>query len=94
VNVMREHADLPTINNHWHNLYLDEKAFLDGLPGNIRHIETVAFSSLYYLISRVFNAKLTPEGEAPSYTAAINKIAAQLPSVGDFGPHKLFILEK
>ena len=94
LNAMRAHVDLPAIENHWHNLYLDEAAFLAGMKEKAVHVETVKFSSLYYLISRVFNALLTPPGESPDYLAEVNRIAARLPSVGDFGPHQLFIFEK
>ena len=91
---MRVKVGLEPISYHWHNLYLDEKAFLEQIPSNLELVRIEKFSSLYYLISRVFNAKLTPDGERPSYLAEINKIAAQLPSVGDFGPHKLFLFKK
>ena len=94
INAVRKCVDLPAIDNHWHNLYIDEPAFLARVPRSLRHVDTVAFSSLYYLISRVFNAKLTPPGQSPDYLAEINKIAMQLPSVGNFGPHKLFVFEK
>ncbi len=94
LNSMRVKVGLEPISYHWHNLYLDEKAFLEQIPSNLELVRIEKFSSLYYLISRVFNAKLTPDGERPSYLAEINKIAAQLPSVGDFGPHKLFLFKK
>ena len=53
-----------------------------------------SFASLYFVISRVFNAKMTPPGQAPDYLAEVNRIAAALPSFGDHAPLKLFLIEK
>jgi ubiquinone/menaquinone biosynthesis C-methylase UbiE len=55
---------------------------------------TVRFSSTYYLASRIFNAIATPRGESPDYRSAINQAGRLLPSFGDFGPHKMFVLRK
>lgn len=94
LNGLRERVGLDPIPYHWHNLYLDESEFRRRIPASLRLIAIDNFSSLYYVISRVFNAKLTPKGQAPDYFAEINKIARQLPSMGDYGPHKVFVLEK
>jgi SAM-dependent methyltransferase len=94
LNALREEAGLEPIAYHWHNLYLDQDTFLAGVPDSLRRVEIDNFASLYFVISRVFNAKLTPPGESPDYMAEINKIAAQLPSFGDHGPLKLFVFEK
>ena len=94
LNSLREMIGLAPIAYHWHNLYLDEPEFLARVPRSLRHVETDNFASLYFVISRVFNAKLTPEGQNPDYLAPINKIAAALPSFGDCAPLKLFQFEK
>lgn len=94
LNSLRELVGLPSVPYHWHNLYLDEPKFLKRIPPSLKHIGTDNFSSLYFVISRVFNAKLTPEGEEPDYLAEINRIASELPSFGDYGPLKLFLFEK
>lgn len=94
LNGLRVRVGLEPIPYHWHNLYLDEPQFQRRIPAPLRLVAIDNFSSLYYVISRVFNARLTPEGQAPDYLAEINKIASQLPSMGDCGPHKLFVLEK
>lgn len=94
INSFRQQVGLTTIPYHWHNLYLDEAAFLARVPRYLRHIATDNFASLYFVISRVFNAKLTPVGQAPDYLAEINKIAAALPSFGDCAPLKLFLFER
>lgn len=94
LNSLRAMVGLAPVPYHWHNLYLDEDEFLRRIPATLKHLETRNFASLYFLISRVFNAKLTPEGQDPDYLAEINKIAVQIPSCGDFGPLKLFLFEK
>lgn len=94
LNALRETVGLSPIPYHWHNLYLDQDAFLAGLPKHLKLVEIDSFASLYFVISRVFNAKMTPPGQAPDYLAEINKIAGQLPSLGDHAPLKLFVLEK
>ncbi len=94
MNEARARVGLTEIPNHWHNRYIDERKFIDALKADLQHIETDRFSSLYYLISRVFNAKMTPEGESPDYLAEINRIACDLPSVGDFGPHQAWVFRK
>jgi len=93
-NEYRELAGLDTIPYHWHNLYLDESTFLEHIPEELEHVETESFSSLYYLISRVFNAKLTPEGQSPDYFSPMNILSTKLPPIGDFGPQKLYIFKK
>lgn len=94
INAFRQLLGLPVIPYHWHNLYLDEPAFLDGIPASLELVEIDNFASLYFLISRVFNAKLTLPGEDPDYFSEINKIAVQLPSFGDCAPLKLFQFRK
>lgn len=94
LNDLREMVGLHRIPYHWHNLYLDQPGFLAHIPRGIRHVATDNFASLYFVISRVFNAKLTPEGQEPNYLSEINKIAAKLPSFGDCGPLKLFLFER
>lgn len=94
INAMRQMVGLEPIAYHWHNLYIDETAFLERIPEGLRYIEMDNFASLYFVISRVFNAKLTASGQVPDYLAEINKIAAMLPSFGDCAPLKLFLLEK
>ena len=94
INKMRAIIGLDAIPYHWHNHYIDEPAFLARSPKYLRHIRTDNFASLYFVISRVFNAKLTPAGEKPDYLSEINKIAAKLPSFGDCAPLKLFLFEK
>lgn len=94
LNAMREAVGLTPIPYHWHNLYLDQDAFLAGLPRHLKLVTIDSFASLYFVISRVFNAKMTPPGQAPDYLAEVNRIAGALPSFGDHAPLKLFLIEK
>ncbi|MFC1630136.1 class I SAM-dependent methyltransferase [Patescibacteria group bacterium] len=94
LNSMRKLVELKEIPMRWHNQYLDEKSLLKFLKKHFRVLEINNFESLYFIASRVLNAKLTPQGKEPNYLAEINKIAAKLPSVGDCAPTKIFLLKK
>lgn len=94
INSMRKLVGLSEISMRWHNQYLDEKLLFNFLKQYFQILEINNFGSLYYIASRVFNAKLTPKGKEPDYLSEINKIAAKLPSVGDYGPTKIFLLKK
>ncbi len=95
LNELRTRVGLYEITTRWHNLYLSE-AGLAPTWESLFDLDTVDnFSSLYYLASRIFNARLAEiAGNEPSYDHPINQIAAELPSVGDYGPLKLFIFKK
>lgn len=94
INLLRKIVGLEEIPMRWHNQYFNEKTLIKFLRLNFKILDIDNFDSLYYVASRVFNAKLTPEGQKPDYNAGINKIAAKLPSVGDFSPTKIFVLRK
>jgi len=94
LNTMRTYAGLPEIPSRWHNLFIDEDEFFNNIPSNLKHIKTENFSSLYFVISRVFNAKLTPENKDPDYMSEINKLARNIPTFGNYSPLKLFHFEK
>jgi SAM-dependent methyltransferase len=94
INELRELIGLNRIPYRWHNNYLREKDFLENLPKTLVLRKIDHFASLYFLISRVFNAKLTPDGEEPDYLAEVNKIASSLPSFGEFAPLRLYLFEK
>jgi len=94
INEARILVGLKPIAYHWHNLYLDEERFVKEASDIVEYVKTSNFSSLYYLISRVFNASLTPPDQDPNYLSEINKLSIRLPSVGNFGPLKLFHFRK
>jgi len=94
INSMRKLVGLNEISMKWHNQYFNEKLLLNFLKQYFQILEINNFESLYYIASRVINAKLTPKGKEPDYLSEINKIAAKLPSVGDYGSTKIFLLKK
>ena len=94
INLCRAQIGLPLIAMPWHNLYLDEDAILPAIASGFELKEVNHFASTYYLISRTITAKLAAPGEEPNYLSPINQVAAQLPSLGDYAPHRLFVLAK
>lgn len=98
LNRLREVVGLSIINVRWHNLYLDESAINDAINGLFKLIKVEKFSSFYYLASRIINGKIAQEKDIdPSYDSEINRIASMCSSLGDFGdfgPLKLFVLQK
>ena len=95
LNVLRAQFGLKSIKIRWHNYYMPEKKLLEF--GN-RHfiVEDVNnIGSLYYILSRVVYAKLCDiEKKEPEYLNPINKIAASLPSLGNYSPNFIFIFRK
>jgi ubiquinone/menaquinone biosynthesis C-methylase UbiE len=95
LNELRKIVDLPEITTRWHNIYLDESSVLASIEGLFDLEEIDNFSSFYSVASRILNGKLAGmAGEEPRYDHPINQIAALLPSFGDYGPLKLFVLAK
>lgn len=74
INAARFCIGLEAIQRPWHNLYLEDSklAQIDGLK--LERCEP--FSALYYLLSRVVNAKLS---DPPAYDAPVNQLALSLP---------------
>lgn len=95
LNQLRELAGLSIVGTRWHNVYLDEEA-LAADWNSLFVLETVDnFSSLYYLASRIFNARLAEDQQQePSYDHPLNHLASRLPSFGDVGPLKVFVFRK
>lgn len=95
VNSLRQLVGLPDLPVRWHNHYLDLKLLVQHLEGLFRLVAIDDFSSTYYIISRVINARLAADrGEEPRYDAGINRIAAHLPAIGDYGLPKIIVLER
>jgi len=94
LNSLRRLLGLKEIPVRWHNKYFNEELLFDFLKKHFDILSIDNFESLYCIASKVFNAKLTPEGKEPDYLAEINKIAAKLSSVGDYSPTKIFLLRK
>jgi SAM-dependent methyltransferase len=91
LNDIRKESGLPLIEQRWHNNYIAEDISLE--PFDLEKEDN--FSSTYYYISRIVYAKQCAiSGQEPDYMNSLNKIASELPSVGDYSPLKIFILRK
>lgn len=98
LNGLRAQFDLHEIEVRWHNRYL---SFIEFDPFinrhfNVTHCENIG--NLYYIISRVVYAALAKaDDREPEYGHLINKIASQLPTLGQnipyFSPNFLLVLE-
>jgi len=93
INRIRRKLGIEDIKPPWHNKYLDEN--------KLKHIKgfelqkTIDFSSTYFIGSRVFYALLCKIFKKnPEYLSFWNKLFVKLPSMGNFGIQKLFILRK
>jgi ubiquinone/menaquinone biosynthesis C-methylase UbiE len=90
LNRLRVQCGLPEISVRWHNLYFDEAECLAEAERLFHTVELVNFSSMYYLITRVvYSALCKLDEREPDYMHPINKIATELPQMGDFSPIKL-----
>lgn len=96
LNALRTGLDLQAIKTRWHNLYLPEVAANRFLHKHFNILAAHNIGNLYYIISRVVNAKLAAlEGREPSYEDEINKVAAKLPSLEtyNYSPNMMWVLE-
>lgn len=94
LNKLRQKLGLFSIKVRWHNYYLPEKKFLNFAKKHFVIKEVNNIGSLYYIISRVVYAKLCDlENKKPEYLHQINKIASQLPSIGNYSPNFIFVLK-
>jgi ubiquinone/menaquinone biosynthesis C-methylase UbiE len=94
INSLRRDVGLYEIKIRWHNLYFDENELHPFLKEFFNIEEINPFASTYYIASRVFNAKLTPENQEPSFDSPINKISLELRNIGDFCPVRIYFLSK
>ncbi len=92
---MRERCGIERTKIRWHNLYLDEDKLVPFLKERF-DIERISnFSSTYYVGSRVLQAVLLKWfHKEPSYDFFLNHVFAPIPSFGDCGIQKMFILKK
>ncbi len=94
MNALRQSLGLKEIPIRWHNLYFDEKEFLDRAGRLFERVELINFSSTYYLVTRVvYSALCKAEGTEPTYDHPIYGIATSLPPSGDFSPIKLIVAQ-
>jgi ubiquinone/menaquinone biosynthesis C-methylase UbiE len=93
LNNMRQHFDLPPVEQRWHNHYLPQQWLEQFLTEHFTIQRAENIGSTYYLVSRVIYAKLCQlNGEEPQYLHPINEIAAQLPNSGNYSPNMLYVL--
>ena len=95
LNKLRTKFNLPEIKNRWHNVYINEKLFLREALRLFDVLAVENISSTYYITSRIINARIAMDEKIePDYLSPINRIGSDLPALGDFGPLKLFVLQK
>jgi ubiquinone/menaquinone biosynthesis C-methylase UbiE len=88
INSLREKVGLNKIDSPWHNVYIDEEVINSESSTNfgLKLLERIDFTSTYYFLSRVVNAKIADnENKAPKYDSDINKIALSIESFGNMG---------
>ena len=94
INRLRAIVGLPAIEPpyDWHRYLRDDE--LQNVKC-LRLVECREFSSTYYYLSRVVNARLAADrGEEPDYNDPINRLALELPSEGPYAQTRLWIWEK
>lgn len=95
MNNARKSIGLDEIPIRWHNLYFDEKVFLDMVAPFFDLINFNDFSSSYYFATRVIYSGLCKmRGEVPQYDHEIHQFAGKLPRIGQFSPIRMAILMK
>lgn len=95
INALRKEFGLDELKQPWHNIYIDEDKFIKEVSGFFEPVEILNFSSTYYIGSRVVQPFIKRTlGQSPDYLSEINRYFMHLPSFGDYGIQKLFILRK
>jgi len=94
LNSLRKIFKLPSIKTRWHNYYMPERVLLPFLKKEFQFLESKNIGSLYYVISRVVYAKYSQLlGKEPDYRHPLNRIAAELPYLGEYSPNYIFLLQ-
>ena len=94
-NHLRVAMGLPEIPVRWHNLFFDEERYVEELRPYYDSLTFDNFLSSYYLATRViYSAGCQLVGEEPDYFHPIHRVAARLPSIGDFCPIKLVTMRR
>ena len=95
INESRRAIGLEDITTRWHNTYIDDNQFYEWAQELYHHYEVNHFLSTYFFVSRVVNGwQAKQNDEDPKYDSDINKMAAKLPSYGQYSPMRLIILHK
>jgi ubiquinone/menaquinone biosynthesis C-methylase UbiE len=93
LNQLRLKFGLETMTPLWHNCYIDEADLLDFASNFFEIKQIKRFSSTYYFLTWALYPALLPSGQR-NYRSLFHRISAQLPSVGDWGLQKLYVLKK
>jgi len=97
INDLRKSAGLSDMTIQWHNLYLDLDRLIQELPSDLEYIGADDFSSSYYLGTRFYKAYFYENqglDPAADVTGDFNRLAAQIPPMGDYGLLNLFLFKK
>lgn len=95
MNRLRERFGIERTKIRWHNHYLDEDKLVPFLKEWFDIEKAWNFSSTYYVGSRVIQPLLLKAfGREPSYDFFLNHFFARVPSWGDCGIQKMFVLKK
>jgi SAM-dependent methyltransferase len=100
LNDLRVKYGLAPIKVRWHNFYIPQDELTKFLS-EISHLMQTEYveniGNMYYIASRVIYAKLCQDqGVKPDYDHPINKIAKNLPTLGEYyacSPNFLFVLK-
>ena len=98
LNTFRREWGLPDIPMPPFNNYLDEDRVAECIAPDAKLIEVVNFASTYYVATRVMKPLLARNAWVPVNVASpemeFNRLVSMLPSFGDYGTQKLFVIEK
>jgi hypothetical protein len=94
-NFMRKKFGLPEIKIRSHNLFFDEKIFLQDI-NNIFTIKSFKnISSTYYFLTRIVYRKFCDvTGRNTNYLGIAHRVYSYLPNLGNFGPIHALLLQR
>ncbi len=95
MNQARKKLSLAEIPIRWHNLFFNEPDFMSIIKKHFKLISLKNFSSSYYFATRIIYSKMCDNNKTePDYNHEIHKLAIDLPSVGNFSPIRMAVLQK
>jgi SAM-dependent methyltransferase len=98
LNALRREWGLPDIPVPSFNLYLDQERLVETLAAEFELEGVVDFASSYYVATRLLKPLLAAVAsisvDVADPDAELNRWAATLPSAGDYGTQKLFLLRR
>lgn len=95
MNLWRQRLGLAEIKPPWHNRYVRDDELQPNLFAEAKLESINYYGATYYFLSRIVNAWLAAQdNKEPDYNAPVNRLALQLPPLGDFGQGRLWIWKK